>query len=826
MKSIRYLKSCKGQIKIDHTTFSNTEIIRTIKLSENKNVYLQNFFNTAKYLGYATITHGGQKMHYVGKQLRTLIRFTSKESVLPDIRGEHSFCQINSESDEVYKLEHFPAYYLDNIFSHSNSFSSECRGKYLILPDLGEAGAFDPHIEEEWNKLAPNYDNIKSIHHLVKEILYTLPFVLLIKDSDKYKSVFNFVGDVETINEIKECIYNFYLEHFFFGEKDLFDKNDVIINVFSDYKYKYIVFRFTMKNPAIHNSYMSFTNYYRSIPIDALVQNKISYFILVPKSFAIEHSLSCIDDRRSVGLDYQTDLDRIVYNKEKNTLGNVLGMMDIEVMNEFYTANHFHSYCSQFFLIKSNDIYYQISIKSITYKILQLVDQKIRQGQTKSLRPQWITFYDDYIKRLQYLQKNYHRQKYLSEAEDRIVLYAKMPAILEVYVQPVPHPNRSIRIYVNETDDDYQAVVKRYKKIEIMPDMSLLIHLMWRAMLRQSVKKENLKEYTKKLLLGEKIDDLDPDIHEITTAIIKNPVLMFYLMGNAIYDEQYVITGKMAHNNILHLLVYANLIHRGLIEYDPEEISKLEVKLQNNAIDYQPTYQPIIKSKETMISDIYDFLIENVIIHIVWYTPDFRITNKVKFIQLIGRLNIEYESIVNGGANWIKDIDTYSRYFGTKYNKYEYRELFLQSTNFRETYTNDQFLYTVRDLTEENVKPIQTIINTYQTFFNKKQLQIGIHYPTTTTFSILHMHLYSPMHGRVLEIFRNYTNTLETRALFWYRGLDEFISSHDTKRIRFMINMDRPDESIVNIATEYGRFELMKKIILENKYDEYRRYLL
>ena len=800
IKEFRYLKSCKSQIVLDDMVYNNTEILRSVKLSYSdkkltKNMYLDELFNESIYIGKANLTKGEDEWcYYIKTDLPNLVR--AKTEQFYDTNIETSFCEISSKADEEYKTESCPSFYFDNLVKplEKSKFIID-NFVFRILPEYGEYNTYNPYLQDEIDKILNN--SPESYLEQLHEILYYLNFVILVTNERISKSstspahiekssvsVFDLHGKTEILDKIKQHIKDYYLSNY----KYHINEEELVINVISDYKYQCIAFRFSLKDPHIHNVYMSYVNYYRSTPIDMMYsKSKISYFTLVPKEQSANKR--CIDTNVS-NVDFNTSISRIELSKtgeNASRLSDVLGFRGkkIIILNDFYKTNKYHSYCTQFFLIKVDEIFYEISIKSVTMKILREFHQK-KYFDTPMKNNTIQKAYDDYVTFLQEFPYKYDSYKYKSpRTEKMLTAYVNLPGILEIYLKKIENPTRSVRIFVDETKKEYNEMIQTYKNLKQMPDTLLLIHLIWKSEYRRLFNQIDNEIFFEKVLTNDQewislqVDKEQQKFIELTKEIAKNPVILSFILGIAMFSENYIVVTKILYNNLINLVVYVHAIINGKIPYKIESIRKLEQKLLVDTIDYDPEHFPVIRSTGiNMLLDVHKYLIKNTLMCNLWYLPEFKITNYDKYIDTIRQINMTYDINVSEDFNLdqtYKQISEYIKKFGNVYMA-KFGDNLLSGTNFVEKYTSNNFLHHARDLKSVDIDQIQDMLDRYVIKYNRPQINVAFHYPNMAVYGILHLQIYTMKYGKNAEIVKRYLNINETRSLYWYKQLSNTLS--------------------------------------------------
>lgn len=836
-------KSCKANIEYDGFWFQPTEILRDVRMENGRDTFLEKIFDE-KVFGQVSLDRpDGTNMYLIKPTLTSLVRITKNKPQVYDTKNT-KLCRIDSEEKEAFKdkyneegktLLQYSEYYVDNIFSKSykecgldgdteNKFKYK-NIKYTIVPNYGEFDTFNPCIMREFNNIDATRDNLPQTHALLKEALQTLSFILLVNDEDKYQSIFKFQGDEKTVLEIKQTIYDFYVDKFFFGEKNYLKPDDIIIHAISDYKYKYVIFRFSLKDIHYHNYYVTLYNHYRMIEIDDLLRTPISYFGLVPRKFASGYE--CYFQPDISTLDFSYRKNQIIRGTGNDTLKTLCGINDFRVINNFYLANRYHSYCSVFYLIQTNGKYYEVSIKSVTFSMMKrrvgLINREYESKLSEFIRD-YTNDPDSFVK-------------------ERLLIPAELPAILEVIVNEVV-PEKLLRVFMDETLEDYQKTVDIYRSPKFLPSVSLIIELIFLSELRR-LAGDKVNEVMHQLFFEKTVETKYIDLKNIMEEIKKNPVLTFFFMPRLVMTRNFLVFDKLFDNNLIHLssyVYYANLhvqnkkqelpTHdiESLINEVLEKINVLEGRLLDEYVDYEilktgKINRRIVTNLDTAFGEIYNYVRESVRMKLLWYTPnEFKITDVKKFIELIQYVNDLHPKIEYGEEfeTLKKKINKYKGDLGGLYARDpECLKLVKRATNFKEIYSKGGFLYTIRDLTPNVKEEIQEIIdlvdriqigNSEESY---KYLAIVFHYPPVSPFGILHAHFLDKEYTTVyLETKRNYFNVLETKMYSWNTDIKN--------KIYYMKKYTMPTHLLLRLTDNYAdveyrfrlysRFHLIEKI--------------
>jgi hypothetical protein len=589
--TIKYLKSCKGQIKISDMVFNNTELLRMIKLSDNNthNTYLETLINNSICIGTNEINSTGEQMYYIETELINFIRSSteffynvSRDKLHGNISEKDKFCEITSKQDELYKQSNpsCSSYYFDNLLAPMKKINFTIGNhKFKIIPEFGEYNTFNPYIQDELNRLVSEKNVSMDI---IKNILYNLHFTILItltksKSDTPPISIYDFHKRDDVLDKIIDNIKQFYKSNYFNDTYEIL-LDEIYIAFVNDYFYNCVVIRFNLYDSAIQNSYINHINYYRFVPIENMYEKyeHLSYFNLIPGKDAKDKR--CVEsDVHSV--DFHTDPKNIKFETNPKKLSDILGITGkkITIINDFYTADKYHSYCSQFFLVKIDEKYYEISIKSVTMIFLLF----IHNGTVKKLDD----FYNKYINILREFPFNMHNAKLrprhiVSNTDKMIIVFDKLPAILEVYIKEKEKPNMIVRMFVDETRAEYDEMIQTYKNLETIPDLSLLIHLFWKSEYRRHFGELDISVFFKNLLTDKSEFDRDKQLFlKLTDVILENPILTSFMIGNSMFSEKYIIVSKTINSNLIILIAYIYGIKLGYTQYNLDKIHELEKKL-------------------------------------------------------------------------------------------------------------------------------------------------------------------------------------------------------------------------------------------------------
>jgi len=642
--NINYIKTCKAilHVKFQDLNYDiiNTEVIRYYPINQlcnkdNYNDYLINLLNSITLDKSIRHIQDSDEITYVGQtELFNISRISQYPDNVPlplgfkalqekDSDDKMYICKISDGKLNPNKIAQYPDYFIDNIFSKKskemeyldsvggNKFYSQ-DNKFIIVPDFISNKPFIPEYINNWLCAKQDKD-------LLYDLLTDIQFILFIKDANvnnvndinkyQYKDIFSFLQDnkksnIELLKEIKQTIYQFYRINLGLG--DYLDPNTVQIFVNSDTKYNFIAFTFNIFNLYESSQYTSFINIYRTLKLDDFINmletdSKPFYHTRLSKTDAQKYGCEGDLEFKSQQGGNNEDFWKLIKDPTKS----------FKILNAHYNGNQIHTYCSEFFLIEIDKRIFEISIKSITYRILNDYPN--------------FSFYNLFMNKIKELLISQHSgYEYNYQNSDpqtkQKIIFSKLPAKVEIYIKEhnPQNLNKNIRVYLEESLNEYQTkILHVIKNNPINP--SIIIHLLWKSEFRRLCQKylnksvdydfksklfkgyNETSTYINQKLTQENNIELNKFI-EITNKMLKNSHLGFYILDDFIATNNFTFNFKMADNN-LNILLHAFNLN---IE---SEFSKTvlfnEILYNNNNIYYPLHKKP--NNLDELINYLYPF---------------------------------------------------------------------------------------------------------------------------------------------------------------------------------------------------------------------------
>jgi hypothetical protein len=905
-RKIDYIKSCKANIKleIDSTKYDimNIELLRYHKIELNEAKIINNYFmDFISKLNLNYCYEGKSKIYLCKTEMNNvsrIIKYNDPNNLPNELKqytgsiNKSYICKITDEnSDNPNKSTIYPQYFIDILFhdkSNEKQFLITNSGldfmfsddEIIIMPDIIGTIPITKDVIDNWNiikNLLETKEKINNNQDIIYSFLYNISFQVFIKSGSiidgklkdyKYKDIFALldetVNNIELLKRIRNKIYNFYKINFLLGDK--FDPNMIDISVNADNKYNFLVINFKMYNPYEGHLYQSFVESKRSLKLENLIQtlesknsdtpDKLSYFTRINKE-NIKNNI-CDDNYE---IKYKQSGGDIVYRynelkaiTESDPFLVLFGIAKhdikkLEILNEHNKGNFIHSYCSEFLLMEINDDKYEVSIKSITYKIL------------KDNNPIYKDFNEAFWKQLSDIAINkpniMTEYKYKENAE-QIYLFNKLPAVVEIYVKKIDNKDRNIKIYIQETAEKYNKIVLPTIKDSHI-DLSIIIHLLWKSEFKQihtkyfgdlahdnfhrvligSTKFAELLAFFqlhKTNIINWRLDVTKDtqlrNFYDLTKRLLKNAYLGLFIMDQFVFTKNYTFNFRMYDNNLKYLLHIANLIENK-DKFDKVIITKFidELLSNNNNIYIKKPINTDIFDNNFM-NNLFEYIKNTSRLHILWYTPNFIIKDYNKFINLIDLLNIlptditSYQTMNNSFINYSKLLNNNI----IKLNDQEINNKFVvaEISNFYDIYKNSEFVYNIRHLDNINKQEIDQIVGKLYLFRKNKlsitdtTLHLSCHYHNILFQNIFHMHSYDNQYGKIEEKLNNYYDLSTSRALIWDKIKDINYRNKDMI-IAININVNNKIDlfkELDNIMTKHGRNNIYdeQSVINTNKY--------
>lgn len=878
---LRYHKIESGDHKLVNNYFYDLLMDKNFKINYEYNYLLCGNVNKI-FICETELNNVTRVMKYADKKLVP----EEFNQLIGDIDNISYICKItDTDTINPNKVNIYPKYFLDNLyglvsvekqflidnniteFSYSNT-------ELIILPELSGMYPITTQKIMEWNTIKTyimsDVNKIIENQDIILSFLSNIRFVLFLKSGMpqpdgtivdyKYQDIFSLLDHEKTkINEninllkkIKTKICNFYETQLFI--KDI-DPNMIEILINTDNRYKFIAINFKIYDPYFSHHYTSFIDAKRSLRLDDVIAtleskltdkpDKLLYMTRINEKDA--NVTRCNDNlywksqlhsradlstnwRRQSGGDIQYRYSELVkillLDKFKILFGlDSVDKSQIKILNEYNKGNHNHSYCSEFFVVQIADNIYEVSVKSITYKILNDVKKN------KLTNTLFIKFAAKFWNKLNTIIREKSNPmieyKYLEHVDaEQIYLFNKLPSMLEIYVKKIEKYTPETKVYLTETSLSYKTYVEpKIKKSHI--DLSIILHLLWKSEFRKIYKlipistdhhklhslfilnvHTPISDYVRtintyfnnnRVYLTSRMKSLIHNFCIFTKKMIANAYLGSFIMDRFIFTDNFIFGFRMYDNNLKVLLHVINLIiNNKLSNISKSNVIELVNKILCNNANIYDKSEGIITfirnfsddniNSEQLFAYLFEYIKSTSKLHILWYTPDIYIINYPDLFNLLDSIDI-YKFV---------DINkkTYTINYNNNYNiLYDYGRSLTKSnitnnmvtinnissvsniSNFYKLYRDSSFIHNIRGLNDSTKVEIDMIINKLYSFRKNilnlvdTSLHISAHYPNLPIQNIFHMHVYNNNYGKIEEKLNNLYDRSVSRALMWDKNI-------------------------------------------------------
>jgi len=890
---LQYIKSCKAELTIKQKNVThkivNTELLRYHNITNNdkteyiKHKYLIDFIKNIKLIGnYEQKDDIGCDTNkiYIGRtNFHNVIRDTI-ENITLDNDTTTYLCKILKNKPNPNKSNEYPEYfknfilydgeteiqYLKNNNGTKFYYKTE---QFIIVPDIASKDdLFTTGYINNWNNILkkiklPNDDDI------IIDFLSDIQFALFIKDNKvtselnlnkyKYTDVFSFTKkDIEEdgiLNNIKKTIYKFYDTNFFENKKILDDKMiQIFIN--TDTKYNFVVINFIIFNVCTGNRSMSFIDLHRHLKLDELIDNIKNddmnfYFTRVN-----EKNIKNVDCSDNLNIKFNIkggydDISKIdLYSDNKETLNILFDNFkndNLKILNNKHYGNIVHSYCSTFYLIKIDNVIYEISFKSITYQILRdIINNRTNNNIYKE-------FGNDFWK---CLKKSITNKNSINYKTHRYI-FDELPGMVEIYIKKLNISDiRTPRYteYISESKEQYNDVLKNIKNNYNMIDKSIIIHILWKSTFRNICNNNNkmnnfdINIFKNKFIYSAFIDNEIPfeynnylDFWKFTKKILTNAYIGSFILDPFIFNKNFTFNCKMDINNTRYLLFILNNILYKNKKFTNEELNKLlKIMICNDEYIYNKNifianYDEVISKNNC--SKLFEQMLEYINLtsnkYILWYTPNLEIVNYRELHIIIDMMNDELNKHLDDVITY-EDFNKVISNYKMEINNDKYNNIIIENnkiinintcTNFNKLFQQENFIHNIRHI-YDHIEDIDKLIDDMYIFRkikNNENFLVYAHYPNANKYNIFHMHTFSSTFNFNEKIMKNYINLTDLRILLWSNKL-KYINYRDkTILLKFM-----GDYSLENVLAKFNRsfFEKSKDIAFCKKHNENFKNLL
>lgn len=446
MPNIIFDKVCKGRIIYndkqiitrDYLRFDIKYIIGEIINNKNnrKNKYISIVDNVKTYIN---------------------IKYEKKETTERKKKSKNLnnyICPVDNSNNKFLNKPKDPEYFKNiiNGTSPEKNYYKDINGNMFYYEDESFV------ILPDWWKFPIDNTDIKARYDMVD--LYKYHFVMFIRKKE-YTSLFNL--DTVILEEAKETIINFYKKNFFNNKS--FDEKLLNIYIDPDTKYNFILIRFNLFDNYKGYKYTSFIDHYKTVKLEELNESitnkdKLVYYKRFSPSFS-NIKYFCEGTNVKYDIINDTEYSPLQIGGSTNKKYKLVGGNNIfnpkeqyEIVNYYAKSISTSPHCTEFIMVKQNDIYYRISIRSITYKKLRYDNE----------------FKTMFLDKLGNVIDNWRTKKIIYKNTKDMIGY--LPSYVEINVEQVYDYNPIIRNIIKETGDDYwkkDGILDNIKKILLDP---------------------------------------------------------------------------------------------------------------------------------------------------------------------------------------------------------------------------------------------------------------------------------------------------------------------------------------------------------------------
>lgn len=644
--------------------------VEQLKILEESNVYIGYILNQKTYIRHFSYI---KNMKLTSEMLTYKNIMDKKKSMSA---GEY-ICPINEYNfTSLKKNNEYPTYFVDilfktygnmeKIFLENNlllDFYME-NDNIIIMPDMMHYPITIKDLES-WNIIKDSKDT-----DLIYSFLLNLQFNVFFKDNDmtketinnyKYKSIFHLLQN-NTKSEIIELLQTTKSTIIQFMHQFLSTINEMQLNITinNDTKYNFMILTFNLVDIYYGYRSISYIDIYRTNLLDDLIKSlqsddTISYF----SRFTVDdkHNVNYVNNFCADNLQFIDDyhineyLTEIHENPIKPQSTNIFTMLseemlggnienyyellepdlealqkfkNITIINEWHKPDKINTYCTDYFLVQidGDESYYEISIKRITYLILNEANDYIKNGKPV---PEYINnFYKIFNEQLLNVLKYANTTnsiKYNKNSGKEIFehIYADLPEFMQIMIKKVNYRVPPKRVYKLETYDDYMKKLLIIKNNQV--NLQLILFLIYYSYLIRYIKRHNIinlyelyEHYLKNGSLPH--NDSDEDIilykyisflkvHSYTEEIFKRKL--------HVYTDNFIIIDHQHENT--HLLWY---VHPEIQIYNidmfindiriklNEAVKSINPKIYNLSIEYMSIYTNFYNIYQTYSHFLYN----------------------------------------------------------------------------------------------------------------------------------------------------------------------------------------------------------------------------
>jgi len=460
----------------------------------------------------------------------------------------------------------------------------------------------------------------------------------------------------------------------------------------------------------------------------------------------------------------------------------------INIITVFNTPNKHHSYCSIFMLVEMGGKYYEMSIKSVTYEIVNLYIKN----------PANMTMYKPFYETLCQKLNDVLLTKPIYSFSGRTEYGEHIPAVVEIFSNEVNPTEYTISITINylETAEIYRDVIISKIKSEAEINTSVIMTILWfrsfinmyktyYAKTLQSIKEVQL-EY---LLNNEDIKD-NPEYSDeerafanFTYHMLRNPFYGYFILGYIEHTEHFIKVLKYMDKIYYILYLIFNIDDYTLLQNEIDKITSA-IDIMKFRITLTGDY-----TRKSILKRFIEYLNIHINNYVIWFCHEqLIIYDYDKAIEFI-KDNIPPKFIDVGTLSDIyKKIDKMRRLNGD-------RDIFKEFSNFYDIFKEPTFMHTIREWYDCKFK------DEIKHLIDNTMFRTGMHNISRDCLNVLHFQ-YTPIQNDFqssdkYDMLKRNNNVKSERLKF-------YVDIKDTTTITDMT------VSIV-ISTEINKFLKLRK---------------
>lgn len=566
---------------------------------------------------------------------------------------------------------------------------------------------------------------------------------------------------IEELENIKKNIKQFYLSKFgyivssdyilYITLNNSHTKTDDKQTKFQQEYSNQLVFDFILMD-RIGYKYISFIDTITKKTIDDIINGiREDNMYFYDENEMYSKQIDCLEkepDIESFGKD-KRELVKPESDKFEIIFGKDTQRNKINIITVFNTPNKHHSYCSIFMLVEMGGKYYEMSIKSVTYEIVNLYIKN----------PANMTMYKPFYETLCKKLNDVLLTKPIYSFSGRTEYGEHIPAVVEIFSNEVDANKYTIPITINylETAEIYRDVIIPKIKNEAEINTSVIMTILWfRSIINmyktyyaktlQSIKEVQL-EY---LLNNEDIKD-NPEYSDeerafanFTYHMLRNPFYSYFILGYIEHTEHFIKVLKYMDKIYYILYLIFNIDDYTLLQNEIDKITSA-INIMKFRITLTGDY-----TRKSILKRFIEYLNIHINKYVIWYCSEqLTISDYGKAIEFLK------DKIPSDFA----DIDKIRRLEGN-------RDIFKEFTNFYDIFKEPTFMHTIRDWYDCKFKDeIKYLID--DTLF-----RTGVHNLARDPFYVFHFQ-YTPIKSNFqtsetqLDMLKRYNNVKSERLKFY-----------------------------------------------------------